>query len=1029
MEVEITLDRQGNVFRLLGVDSRCLASPNLLYTTVGTTTNMLSARGFSRILLLILCAVAFNQGLITYVVRAGAVSRLSVSTALSECLRPGPADFATQQITPSTSNASLPGHVVQPVSQSQAHLIGSLNPTIQLRVELVFKIRNEAQFQNCLASINDPSSPEYQHYLNRTTLQPFLPTPGQKVSVSDLLTQEGLSVTDGASPLVLNIKGTAQAIMSAFAVRLSAYSYGNSTFFATASDPQMPSNLAPLINGILGLENYTRAMPAESPCTGPYCPQGVQIGYSISPLISNGDIGSGQSVAVVDMPGDPNSQAAINKFDSKYGLPATNLDIIYPDGTPTSWNSGWAGEAAMDIEAVHSVGPGATIVLAYDTVDPMNGIDNVTSRGLASVISNSWTYDCGYSCSDTQLPSSFVSSYDSRLAIDAAQGVTIVFATGDEGAKPDGVNLGTEFPASDPNVLAIGATNLELTGCGVATCTGYGSESGASISGGGYSGYFSEPSWQISTIGSTASECTAGHLNPTCRGVPDVSMFGLNPFFWVYSTVGGWGAYAGTSLSTPLWAGFIGVALQVKGGGHFGIIAPLLYQLGAGSSYSTLFHDVTAGSNNGYSAGPGWDPVTGWGSPIANNLAYALNPTPQTLVTQVDSGSGSFNPNCLGGCPEASGSVITVTATPTQGWFFSNWSTQTGVSCSANPCTFNMPSKTVTLGATFTQVTQALTTSVASATGSGSVAPKCPSGCSEPLGSGISVAATAGSNYVFSGWTIIGASCSGGSTSNPCTFTMPNNAVTVSATFTQIIVTMSVSYSVAGGGTPTAPVLHYVLNGVSKKLTLKTVVTKVKADGGSSWSVTPNTGPLTGSTSTERWDSNQALSGSASTTTIIFVYYHQTLQTLSYTLKGGGTPTAPNFQSSQFGSSASVQLTTTPTGSWFDVGMAWTVTNPLGGSTPHQERWFTSQAASGVIGTTTSTAFTYNHQFFLTMSSSGPGSVMPKSGWHNAGSKVTIKATANTGHVFTSWTGTFTITTATATVTMNSAITETAKFS
>jgi subtilase family serine protease len=149
----------------------------------------------------------------------------------------------------------------------------------------------------------------------------------------------------------------------------------------------------------------------------------------------------------------------------------------------------------MDIEAVHSVAPGAGIALVYipSAFDLMDGIDYVASHHLANVISNSWTYDCsGTVCPDTQLGMAFVNSEDVRLATDVAQGVTIVFASGDSGSNPG--SLGTEFPSSDPNVLAAGATNLALAGCGVTTCTGYGSESGAIISGGGYSGFFSEPS-------------------------------------------------------------------------------------------------------------------------------------------------------------------------------------------------------------------------------------------------------------------------------------------------------------------------------------------------------------------------------------------------------------------------------------------------------------------------------------------------------------------------------------------------------
>jgi hypothetical protein len=299
----------------------------------------------------------------------------------------------------------------------------------------------------------------------------------------------------------------------------------------------------------------------------------------------------------------------------------------------------------MDIEAAHAVALGAGILLFYGTgtSDLVDAIDYVAQNHLASIVSNSWTYGCPGtptgSCSDTQLSSLFVSSIDLRLAFDAAQGLTILFASGDEGARPDGSTLGTEFPASDPNVLAIGATNLVLAGCGTSTCTGYASETGASISGGGYSGYFSEPSWQTTNIGTKSG-----------RAVPDVSILGYSPNFWVYSTASdkcgtggnspGWFRCAGTSLSTPLWAGFLAIALQIKGTGSFGNIGPWLYQTANSPSYSTIFHDITSGLNNGYSAALGWDPVTGWGTPIASSLAYVLAGTITITVTSNPTGSG-----------------------------------------------------------------------------------------------------------------------------------------------------------------------------------------------------------------------------------------------------------------------------------------------------------------------------------------------------------------------------------------------------
>ena len=629
------------------------------------------------------------------------------------CPSPIPADLSNQQISSSTSNITVPGHIVYPLKQHNAVFRTYLPSNLQLHLELVFKIRDLGQFQQCLKAINDPSSPYYEKFLNATTLEPFLPTPGQRASVIALLQRSGFTVSPGFSPLVLNLNADVKKIQAIFQLRLGLYRTANTTFFASNIDPQLPSNIAPEVSGILGLDNYTKPKPTESPCSGgshPYCPQGVQVGYTFSTLIAAGDGGAGQTVAIVDEPGDPYPQQAITQYSTQYGLPAVTISTPAPDGTPTSYDPGWGSEAAMDMEAVHTTAPGAGIALIYippgNNNDLMDGVDYVATNHVANVVSNSWTYACGSGpCPDTQLPDGIVGSEDSRLAMDAAQGVTVVFASGDDGSNPGG-SLGTEFPASDPNVLGVGATNLALTGCGTSTCTGYGSESGASISGGGYSGYFSEPSWQSSSIGRVKNG----------RGVPDVSMFGFSPNFWVYSTrsdrcgTGGttlnsWFGCAGTSLSTPLWAGYLADIIQARGGTQLGNINPKLYQIASSTSYSSLFHDITSGSNGAYSASGGWDPVTGWGSPQANSLALAFS---STLTTNVASGSGSVSPNCPSGCAEVFGDAISVSATPSGGWVFSSW-TITGASCSKGvtsaPCSFTMPDNSVTVGASFVETT------------------------------------------------------------------------------------------------------------------------------------------------------------------------------------------------------------------------------------------------------------------------------------------------------------------------------------
>jgi subtilase family serine protease len=89
---------------------------------------------------------------------------------------------------------------------------------------------------------------------------------------------------------------------------------------------------------------------------------------------------------------------------------------------------------------------------------------------------------------------------------------------------------------------------------------------------------------------------------------------------------------SGTSAAGPLWAALIALADQYAGR-HLGFVNPAIYRIGLSASYHQAFHDITAGDNTvtfphetitGYQASPGWDPVSGWGSPNAQALIPLL---------------------------------------------------------------------------------------------------------------------------------------------------------------------------------------------------------------------------------------------------------------------------------------------------------------------------------------------------------------------------------------------------------------------
>ncbi len=191
------------------------------------------------------------------------------------------------------------------------------------------------------------------------------------------------------------------------------------------------------------------------------------------------------------------------------------------------------------------------------------------------------------------------------------QGVTFVAASGDGGVPGD-------YPAFSKNALAVGGTKLTLNASG-----GYGSEIGWGAgagqlgSGGGVSVVETEPSYQL------------GVQNSGMRQIPDVA-FDASPASGVaiYDTHGyngqtGWFVVGGTSFSAPAWAALLAISNQGRILAHEGTLVnrqaqTLLYNLPESS-----FHDIVSGSN-GFPAGPGYDLVTGRGTPIANKIAAGL---------------------------------------------------------------------------------------------------------------------------------------------------------------------------------------------------------------------------------------------------------------------------------------------------------------------------------------------------------------------------------------------------------------------
>ena len=332
--------------------------------------------------------------------------------------------------------------------------------------------------------------------------------------------------------------------------------------------------------------------------------------------------GHGETIAIIDPYHDPNIFSDLDTFDktlslqysgilntspvspisiyAQYGAASTFLTVAAPDGTPATANASVTAEISADVESAHVIAPGAKILLVEATsYGPptsylMDAVNYASSHG-AAVVSMSFgeSEATAKSLGDE-------SNYDNDFVV---PGVTFVASSGDTGQD-------TSWPAVSPNVVGVGGTTLGLKTGNYLT----GVETAWSASSGGISQYEVQPSYQKNLA-------IYGQSGVTMRVGPDVSFDGdPNTGVYVYDYLNHWFTYGGTSIGAPQWAALIAIADQ-------GRASSLSSQDTLTALYglpSSDFYDVTSGGNVNYSAGPGFDLVTGLGTPHANLVISGL---------------------------------------------------------------------------------------------------------------------------------------------------------------------------------------------------------------------------------------------------------------------------------------------------------------------------------------------------------------------------------------------------------------------
>jgi subtilase family serine protease len=554
-----------------------------------------------------------------------------------------------------------------------------------------------AKLKQFALDVSTPGNAQFRHFLKPSQYFQRFGTTGSTVSaVSSWLSGAGLHVAGvEAHNRWVDVTGDVAHAEAAFGVSIDKYRHNGQMVQAPTGALSAPAGVASSVLAVSGVDTTPmivrpasqKPAPPEpgfrnaQPCstyygeklattlpqfnghTLPYAPcgyTGTQFRSAYEgPTSLNG---AGVTVAITDAYASPNIASDASTYASRNGdsayapgqftqsLPSTMTRVN--DGRRQCGENGWYGEETLDVEAVHAMAQGARIryygsASCYDA-DFLATFARINDEASAQIVTNSW------GGVEAGLKASLVGAYDQAFLQGAAEGISYMFSSGDDGDEL--ANTGTlqaDFPVSDPYVTGVGGTSTAIGATGALSWeTGWGTQKYTLSSdsttwnplgflygaGGGESSIFAQPGYQ------------AGITPAGARGVPDVAMdadpttgmlvgetqtFPDGVYYDQYRI-------GGTSLASPLFAGMTALAFQHAGGG-VGLLNPTIYAhagaftdvsgsgLDAGNvrvdyangidaSGGLLYSVRTFNQDSSLGVGTGWDDVTGLGSPNAGWL-------------------------------------------------------------------------------------------------------------------------------------------------------------------------------------------------------------------------------------------------------------------------------------------------------------------------------------------------------------------------------------------------------------------------
>jgi YVTN family beta-propeller protein len=608
--------------------------------------------------------------------------------------------FHALPIAAQTTNALAPVPPGQPASvvlSGTAKLVSHSDPSQMMRLVFALQPPHMAEEKQFIADVQTKGNPLFHRFLTQAQwIERFAPAVENEQALVNWAASQGFTIASRyPNRMIVNVEAPVSTIEKALEVQINNYSTGQETFYSNDRAPSIPTSLSAIVQEVLGMNGLAMLQPmsigahASPPAyvPGPVATPGPSHQVSASapkpsakPSITNGgydptdiyssnayDYDALQNLGHCCNPtGNPNGPTPVtsigiataydinlsdlNGFQAQYPYLATNLDQVFIYGQvscPVS-NPTCNGETTLDIEWTTATANSFGSYLDSAAVWAYEGSSSLTTTFLSiyqqmladdhvNVVTISW--GCSEACTGTGMMNSIDNAFSQMIG----EGWTIFTSSGDQGATEGcAPSDQVQFPASDPNVVAVGGTTLLVNGSGgfysEAGWTG-GTGAGSCAhnnggSGGGISSFQTVPSYQVA-------------LGFTQREIPDVALnAGAKQNYFYNGALQGVG---GTSIATPEMAGFMAqenaylLSLgNICAEGNYpcapaGNISNTIYKAAVDPSVTNHypFYDIVSGCNSNditltygvpyYCAGAGWDAVTGWGSPNMLQLAWLIN--------------------------------------------------------------------------------------------------------------------------------------------------------------------------------------------------------------------------------------------------------------------------------------------------------------------------------------------------------------------------------------------------------------------